>query len=379
MTVWIPLIGFLLLALAIIIIPLFRYRAENTQSQNKNITVYKAQLRELEADQKNGLLSETEAASARLEIERRLLKAAENNESLNSQNKNISTTLMTVVIAVILLFSAWFYLKIGMPAMPDFALSDQDHSIARRAEKNDASINMVRQVADLNAHLINNPEDTKAWRALGQYQSELQNRPEAAQAYQHWYELEPDNIDAAVVYAESLIIFSDGRVGPAAVLVLNRGRNIQSHNPGVRHYLALAEYQAGNISQALASWKSLKAESKPDAPWLRPLKKWIRQAEKDLGLKSAAGEAMNDAQRAAIRDMSPEQQADMIKSMVAGLQEKMDKNPTNIEGWFQLAKSYEVLGQREKAIGSLVQALKYAPDDMKPQIKKQLEILLKQE
>ncbi len=380
MTIWILLTGLFLLALAMILVPLFRYRGEDSQPQNKNIAVYKAQLQELEADQSNGVLSATEAASARLEIERRLLKIADNsNRKTKAQNSKTSSSLMVGAAVIILLLSVGFYLKIGMPAMPDFILKDQDHSIAKRAEKIVGSQDMVREVADIKAHLISSPDDIKAIRALGQYQSELRNKAEAAQAYQRWYELAPDNIDAAVVYAESLIMLSEGRVGPAAVLVLNRARSIQPQNPGARHYLALAQYQQGNISQALASWKSLEADTKAGAPWLRQLRRWIGQAEKDLGLPSATMPSLSEEKRASLAEMTPEEQAEMIRSMVARLQDKMDKNPTNIEGWFQLAKAYEVLGQRENAIQSIVNAMKYAPDDLKPQIKKQLEILLKQE
>jgi len=384
MMVWILLIGFFCLALAIILIPLFRYRAEDAQGQNKNMAVYKAQLQELEADQNNGVLNKAEAASARLEIERRLLKIADNTEMRDkSGGPGTSQTLLVAATTIILLLSAGFYLKIGVPGMPDFILKDQDHSVARRAEKNDSSKDVLEKVAEIKAHLMTNPANIQAWRALGQYQSELGNKAQAAQAYQRWHELEPDSIDAAIIYAESLIILSDGRVGPAAMLVLNHARKIQPRNPGTRHYLALAQYQAGNIAQALASWKSLEKDSKPGVPWLKTLRRWIGQAEKELGIKGPdnkmAAPALSNTERAAIKDMSAEEQTVMIKGMVARLQGKMDNNPENIQGWFQLAKAYEVLGQRDDMIKSLKQALLYAPDDVKPQIKKQLEILIKQE
>lgn len=384
MMIWILLTGFFLVALAVILVPVFRYRAEAAQSHNKNIAVYKAQLRELDDDQNNGVLSESEAVSARLEIERRLLKIADHQESRNNpHDKAISLNLLVAVTTIILLLSAGFYLKIGLPHMPDFILKDQPHSVAERAKKNPESPDMIREVAEIKAHLLTNPTNIQAWRALGQYQGTLQNKAEAAQAYQRWHELAPDDIDAAVVYAESLIILSNGRVGPAATLVLHRARTIQPHNPGVRHYLALAQYQSGNIELALANWKSLAADSKPGAPWINSLRRWIRQAENDLGIQSdnmAVGPAaLNDSERAAIMAMSSTEQADMIKSMVARLQDKMDKNPKNIEGWIRLAKAYEVLGQQEGMVKSLEQALKYAPVDLKPQIKKQLEVLLKQE
>lgn len=392
MLFWIILTICFLIAVAGILLPLFRYRNENTapKSHAQNITVYKAQLRELAADQQAGLLNETEAASARLEIERRLLKAAEQEQQGADHQRATGTSriFLAVITIIILLGAAGFYLTIGTPGMPDFLLKDQKHSVAKQAEKDALSVNKTREVIKIQAHLIQNPSDATAWHALGQYQSDLNRRAEAAKAYQRWYELEPDNINAAVTYGESLIMFSEGRVGPAALLMLKRARKIQPRNPAVRHYLALAQYQAGNVELALAHWKKLAADSKPGAPWLRQLNSWIGQAERDLGLRPAmnnpamnkmAAPRLSREEQQAIAEMSSAEQAQMIKGMVGRLQEKMEQDPTNIEGWFRLAKAYTVLGQKEDAIKSLKTALEHAPDDRKSQIKKQLEVLTKQE
>jgi len=271
--------------------------------------------------------------------------------------------------------------------MPDFPLKDrlkdQQASGGQRAVNSQASQGMLAKVASLKTRLKDHPDDIKAWRLLGQYQMEMRHPDKAAKAFQHWYQLDPDNVNAAVIFGESLIVLSEGRVGPAALLILQRARKSHPDNPGVRHYLALAQYQAGDVKQALASWTALEADSPPGAPWLGPLRRWINQARTDLGLKAEDGKMpaprLNNKERKAIADMSPEQQKAMIKGMVGRLADKMAKNPENIEGWFRLAKAYMVLGQRDDVIKSLRQALKYAPDDMKPRVKKQLEILLKQE
>ena len=381
---WIVSAFLLLIALAIILIPLFRYREDAEQDQSQSINVYKAQLKELDGDQKNDQLSEAEAVSARLEIKRRLLKVASNSED-KIETIGTSAARPTLVMVTVLVFlgSYGFYLLNGNPGMPDFPLDEQRNSAARMTKEDAKSPEMINQVAILKTYLAQKPDDIESWRTLGQLETDLHNRPEAAKAFQRWHELDRDSIDAAVVYAESLIILSDGRVGPAALLVLNRARKIQPKNPGVRHYMALAEYQDGKVEQALADWKALAADSKPGAPWLNALNRWIRKAEKELDLPISVargtGPALSAEQRATAADMSPAERAKMIKSMVARLQSKMDENPKNIDGWFRLARAYSVLGQKADAIKAMEQAMKYAPDDQKPQIKKQLEILKKQE
>jgi len=391
MMIWLALSIIFLLTLALMLVPLYRHQNDSAVPKNivknnvKNIAVYKAQLLELQSDLDNGVLSPAEVAAAHLEIERRLLRISSEKETIEPKRNEASLRLLTIIISLVLLGSAAFYLNIGMPGMPDFALKDQAHSTAQRTKNNSASPEMIAEVAKIQAYLVENPDDVPgnidAWRALGQYQTDLQNRVKAAEAFQHWFELDGDNIDAALMFSESLIMLSDGRISPAALLALDRAQKIQPDNPGVRHYLALAEYQAGNVDQALVNWQALMAASAPDAPWRRSVQRWIDKAKNDLGIAVANSTAiappLSEANRKAIAEMSPEEQEALIKSMVARLAQKMEDNPENIDGWFRLAKAYMMLGQKPDAIKSLEQAEKFAPDALKPQIKKQLEILLK--
>ncbi len=387
MMIWLALSLIFLLALALMLVPLYRYQSDPAASENivknnvKNIAVYKAQLSELQSDLDNGVLSPAEVAAAQLEIERRLLRISSEKDTIEPKNNETSLKLLTVIITLVLLGSTAFYLNIGMPGMPDFALKDQPHSTTQRTKSNSASPEIIAEIAKIQAHLQKNPDDVNGWRALGQYQTDLQNRVKAAEAFQRWFELDSANIDAALMFSESLIMLSDGRVSPAALLALDRAQKIQADNPGVRHYLALAEYQAGNVDQALVNWQALMAASPADAPWRRSIQRWIDKAQNDLGIavtnSTAVAPPLSEANRKAIAEMSAEEQEALIKSMVARLARKMDENPENTEGWFRLAKAYMMLGQKSDAIKSLEQAEKFAPDALKPQIKKQLEILLK--
>jgi cytochrome c-type biogenesis protein CcmH len=47
--------------------------------------------------------------------------------------------------------------------------------------------------------------------------------------------------------------------------------------------------------------------------------------------------------------MSEEDRNAMIETMVAGLDEKLRKDPQDLEGWFRLVRSYVVLGRASDA------------------------------
>ena len=46
---------------------------------------------------------------------------------------------------------------------------------------------------------------------------------------------------------------------------------------------------------------------------------------------------------------APEIDEATIRAMVDGLAEKLKRNPDDLKGWLMLARSYEVLGETEKA------------------------------
>ena len=62
---------------------------------------------------------------------------------------------------------------------------------------------------------------------------------------------------------------------------------------------------------------------------------------------SPAGPSRADME-AATR-MSDEERAAMIRSIVKRLADRLEENPDDREGWFRLARAYEVLGEMEKA------------------------------
>ena len=69
-----------------------------------------------------------------------------------------------------------------------------------------------------------------------------------------------------------------------------------------------------------------------------------------------APEAPNSAAGQAIQQMSPEEQAEMIRGMVDKLAAKLDANPDDPDGWRKLARAYQVLGENDKAKNALDRA-----------------------
>jgi cytochrome c-type biogenesis protein CcmH len=72
--------------------------------------------------------------------------------------------------------------------------------------------------------------------------------------------------------------------------------------------------------------------------------------------QAAAAAGPSQADIAAAANMSAEDRASMIRSMVESLDARMSENPDNLEGWLRLVRSYAVLGDRSAAQTALERA-----------------------
>ena len=66
---------------------------------------------------------------------------------------------------------------------------------------------------------------------------------------------------------------------------------------------------------------------------------------------------IDEATRSAVQSMTPEQQAQMIEGMVAGLAVKLEAEPDDMEGWARLIRARAVMGNTEQAQADLAAAV----------------------
>ena len=86
----------------------------------------------------------------------------------------------------------------------------------------------------------------------------------------------------------------------------------------------------------------------------------MRQALAEIGSPSPpprdTGNARKDEAGAAA-SLSAEDQSAMIETMVAGLDERLRRDPNDAEGWMRLIRSYVVLGRTDQARDALKRGL----------------------
>jgi cytochrome c-type biogenesis protein CcmH len=353
-----------LVVVATVVLPLMKGTRPPPERGDFDKAVYRDQLRELERDVARGLIDAGEAASARLEIERRLL-AADAVEAPAPRRQTGSPALAVVLALLLPAAAALIYLGIGAPGVPD------DPYAARRQERAQAAAgdhsDLEKTAATLEQRLKAEPGNADDWLLLARSEAALSHWQKGADAYQQALRLTQDRPDIAASYGEMLVIAAGGIVTPDAQHAFNTAIGKDPGNAEARYYLALGEAQAGHATTAIAAWQKLAAEQPADSPLRGELKTRIAEAAREAGIAApdlappAAGPSA--AQMAEAARMTPEQRQQMIRSMVEGLAAKLKSDPGNLDGWLRLGRAYTVLGERDKAAEAYDHAATLKPQD----------------
>jgi len=370
MLIWLTFAVLAAMVVGLAIWPLAAARGNAALRATYDGAVYRDQLAEIARDVERGLLTSTEAASARLEIERRLLASAGEADrgARPGAGPSAPRLVLTIALAVLIpLGSVGIYLLHGAPRIPDQPY--EARAAERAPSKSNGAPDLERTVAALEERLKANPADAEGWLLLARTQAARRHWQESAAAYEKAPSLTKQRPDVAAAYAEMLVMAADGIVTPAARDALATTLVLDPKNPSARYYLALAEAQGGNVQGAIDAWQTLLAEAPADAPWGPMVRERIADTAKAAGLPAPAPPAAqaspepNADDVAAAAQLSPEQRDEMVRGMVERLAARLKETPDDLQGWLRLGRAYEVLNESEKAADAYGHAAKLKPED----------------
>ncbi|HEV2336110.1 MAG TPA: c-type cytochrome biogenesis protein CcmI [Stellaceae bacterium] len=355
-------------ALAILLVPLFRHRGGAASREDYNLAVYRDQLAEVERDLARGVLAAEQGEAARAEIARRILALKPAEAETGPGRVRVATI---VAILMLPLAAGALYWRLGSPALPDqpfggFAAANPPGAADL------AHIGMDEALARLRAHLGEHPEDLTGWLLLGRSELSLGHYKEAAEAYRHAADLSGRRADIAGDWGEAQVLAAGGTVTAAAQKAFAAGLADPETAPRARYYLALARMQEGDVKGALQAWRDLAAEAPPGADWLPLVQQRMSEAARALGIDPAtlngtsnpgAPKAPGKAAAEAIAGAAPDERQAMITAMVERLAARLESEPDDVAGWARLGRSYMVLNEPEKARDAYARALKLKPDD----------------
>ncbi|MBY6264672.1 c-type cytochrome biogenesis protein CcmI [Azospirillum sp. 412522] len=338
--------------------------------------VYRDQLDELERDRGRGLINDAQAEAARAEIARRMLATADKDGAEKSGPSGAAVTprsarVLAVLLALVLPVGALSVYGIyGRPDLPAQPLASRN----LEQERGGPPKSVLAAMDKLKAQLAENPNDQQGWLILGQAYAKMNRNAEAADALRHAAALNKDDVELQGLFGETLVSANDGMVPEEAVAAFDAVLAKEPKDPRARFFAALARFQAGDQQGALDRWSALMAESPADAPWVPVVRDQIREAAVALNLDPAkvTPQPLPPEQKEQAAQAAPNAQAgtqgnaqgqdEMIRGMVASLAARLDADPSDVDGWLKLARSYGVLGETAKALDAAGKARERAPD-----------------
>jgi cytochrome c-type biogenesis protein CcmH len=278
MTLFLILAALMLIAaLAFVLVPLLRGRADGTAIPSR-------QLRALDAAREAGVIdaAEYEAKRAALAVP----DAAHAGRGRGS---------LAVVLALAILLPATalvLYRAVGTPAALDPA------NLVAATPQGDQAAQMEQAIERLAARLKANPADAEGWALLGRAYQVTQRPGEALDAFRHAHQLVPDNAGVTIEYAQALAMADPNRSFDGEARSLLEGViGSDPTNQRALGLLGISDYQAQRYAAAIARWNTLLPLLEPGSDVRASIERQIAEAEalRDGKASPAAALASSDA------------------------------------------------------------------------------------
>ncbi|SNZ07129.1 c-type cytochrome biogenesis protein CcmI [Cohaesibacter gelatinilyticus] len=351
------------LAVMVILYPLSRKQKKLDSAEAYDLTVYKSQLKEIDADVKRGLIAASEADAARAEVARRLiytqeaLDAEQENTSSHSGAVKVSSLLALLIVPVV---GLGLYYHMGKPEI-------SGQPLAERLTKDPEQQTLIERVASVERVLKANPDDIRGWKLIAPIYLTMRRPDDAIRAYGNVVRLEGETAKNLSDLGEALVVKEGGVVSQKAISLFLQANKLDRIAPKPRFFLAIALGQQDKIPQAIEAWEALISDSKPDSAWVPFAKSQIAALNKKLDdtkvpaisesqrASAAKGPTQEDIDNASQLDAKDRQA--MIENMVSTLSERLESEGGSAEEWVQLIRAELVLKRPDKAAKTVHNAL----------------------
>jgi len=267
-------------ALLFIVPPLWRRRDKRSVRRDfSNLEIYKDQMRELEADLANGVLSQEQFEQGHLELERRLLEDVppDANQALERDDSGEGRGAAITVMLLVPLLAVFLYLIKGTP----IALTPEKVPAAQAGNGPGHSVTAEQinaMVEGLAARLQKNPQDAEGWRMLGRSYVALGRYQEAVGALQRAVSMIQDDPDLLADYADALAMTSGQTLKGKPMEMVKRALKLNPNHEKSLWLAGTAAYNDGDYHGAVAYWNRLLKQMTPGSKEAKQVMNIIAEA-----------------------------------------------------------------------------------------------------
>jgi cytochrome c-type biogenesis protein CcmH len=285
----------------------------------REMTLIKAQKRLLEQ-----ALSEVEIIDDSLDTGavRRVLDIDQSQDaSVQPQAKPL---LMLSLIFLVCVLGLGLHMISPMRFFQDFPYEEQKKLWAKTLATDPGALAPEAVAAVMRSEKVKRANDPKFWLYLAQIET-LADQPYAAtKAFETARALQGDQFIAYAEWGEALTLVAKVKPTKGALDAFNEALKLNPNEPRTHYYLGRFAYDRGQFDVAEDHYRRTLNALTPDDP----RRQWVENTLKEVSEAKQKGDESRN----------------MIEGMVASLQQKLNDNPDNPEGWARLLRSLDILG-----------------------------------
>jgi cytochrome c-type biogenesis protein CcmH len=236
------------IATILLVLPLRKKTEAATGEQEENIVILRDQLSQLDVDFAEGRIAADQLQDAQRDIEKRLLleerAISADQAPVGTKPKRILFPALLIGISVPVC-TVLLYLWIGNPVATDPLAQSQQPALTEQDIQN-----MVEQLA---SRLEKDPNNPEGWQMLARSYAAMQRFPEATKAYKKALELNPNNAQLTIDYADFLAYQNQSAKGEPMRLIL-RALELDPSNIKALALAGTAYYEEGQFAKAEQYW-----------------------------------------------------------------------------------------------------------------------------
>ncbi len=258
MTVFLIVSAVLLIgALLFIVPPLLRKPpAQGVSRKAVNITLYRDQIRELEADLQSGTLNAEHYEKARRELEARLLEDVDTDhtDDIVADRPRLGRASAILLGLALPLCAVAIYLVAGTPQALKYEVSVEQTE------------GMIQKLA---AHLQANPENIEGWTVLARSYAAMGRFNQAAGAYASAVKHAPNDAELLADYADALAMAQGQRLQGEPEKLIARALQIDPDNSKALALAGSLAFDNKNYARAVEYWEKSLRLAPPDSEFAR--------------------------------------------------------------------------------------------------------------
>ena len=296
MIFWIICALMLLIALLFVVLPLWRGSVKNdtVQRDSANLEIFRDQIAEMDADLRNGLLTQEMYEQGKMELQSRLLDEVGEAQNGNQTTVRNPLKVLALVLSVLLpVVALGVYWQVGNRD----ALIQKDRTVIAEGFNgvhSDASLKALEQ------ELAAKPNDAESLLLLARSYSERERFAEAAQAYDKLTRLIPNEAQLWADYADALAMTSGKTLLGVPTKLLDKALALDPQNFKALALAGSAAMERGEYAVTVRHWEKLLKMIPKEDDNARIVASGIQQARVLMAQKKGGKSAVTTQQAPAV-------------------------------------------------------------------------------